>query len=74
MDTFSSKLPATLLNEIIINNNLNLKSPPIMIQLKNGKSYYGFRFRRNAEDNFILQNRGIETGIELDSVQMISVR
>ena len=45
-----------------------------MIQLKNGKSYYGFRFRRNAEDNFILQNRGIETGIELDSVQMISVR
>ncbi|MBP7283547.1 MAG: hypothetical protein KBA66_18320 [Leptospiraceae bacterium] len=72
-DTFSSKLPATLLSEIIINNNPNLKNPPIAVQLKNGKIFYGFKLRK-SEDDFSLQNRGSQTEIELDSIQKISIR
>lgn len=74
LDTFSSKLPSTLLSEIVINNNPNLKNPPIQVELKNGKSLYGFKFIRDSDETFKLKNRGSEASIEEDSVQKILIR
>ena len=74
LDTFSSKLPATLLSEIVVNNNPNLKNPPIQIELKNGKTSYGFKIVRDSDESFKLKNKSSETSIDEDSIQRILIR
>ena len=74
LDTFSSKLPATLLSEIVVNNNPNLKNPPIQIELKNGKTSYGFKIVRDSDESFTLKNKSSETSIDEDSIQRILIR
>ncbi len=74
INTFSSKVPTTLLSEIIINQNLKLKNPPIVIQLKNGKTLYGYKFKRDSGDSFIVGDRKSEKSIDVGDIQKITIK
>ncbi len=74
INTFSSKVPTTLLSEIIINQNLKLKTPPIVVQLKNGKTLYGYKFKRDSGDSFLLNDRKSDTSVDVDAIQKITIK
>ncbi len=74
INTFSSKVPTTLLSEIIINQNLKLKTPPLAVQLKNGKTLYGYKFKRDSDDSFIINDRKSDKSIDVGEIQRITIK
>ena len=74
INTFSSKVPTTLLSEIIVNQNLKLKNPPIAVQLKNGKTLLGYKFKRDSGDSFLLNDRRSDKSIDVDDIQKITIK
>jgi ribosome maturation factor RimP len=74
INTFSSKIPTTLLNEIVINQNLKLKNPPIAVQLKSGKTLYAYKFKRESGDTFLLNDRKSDKSIDVDEIQKITIK
>ena len=74
INTFSSKVPTTLLSEIIVNQNLKLKNPPIAVQMKNGKTLLGYKFKRDSGDSFLLNDRRSDKSIDVDDIQKITIK
>ncbi len=74
INAFSSKIPTTLLSEIVINQNLKLKNPPLAVQLKSGKTLYAYKFKRESGDTFILNDRKTDKSIDVDEIQKITIK
>jgi len=74
INTFSTKMPVTLLSEISLNQNLKLKTPPLAIQLKSGKVMLGYKFRRESGDTFLLNDKRKDFSIDLDDIKKISIQ
>lgn len=73
-NTFSTKMPVTLLSEITLSQNLKLKNPPLAVQLKSGKVILGYKLRRESGDSFFLNDKRKDYLVDLDEIKKISIQ